>query len=554
MVRSRVVPGLCVLVLGLIGSLQPNVLLGSSGQNPKAAVTGRGAAVPIPSSPTASVLYDQTDNDSGVGIVSQDFEATFDGYDSEGADDFVVPPDTTWAVTSVTTPGVYFNGAGPAEAVNLTIFNDDGGLPGAVACSYPLQTPVDTTGSFVFTLPTPCILGPGTYWLDVQARMDFGSGGEWAWETRGVQGNSPALWRNPGDGFGTGCTSFSPMAPCNAIMAPDFLFSLSGSVILFSPTALAVDPPGGDTANGVLEIGETVSVVPSWSNDTPGAFQLQGTVTEFSGPAGPVYVIDDAAADYGTIAGGATADCASATADCYSIHITGDRPAQHFDAQLTEQPSPSLPTPGLQAPSNAPTPKVWTLHVGGSFGDVPASYQFYRYVETIYHKGVTGGCGAGADYCPDSDVTRAQMAVFLLKSKYGSDYAPPDCTGMVFTDVPCTGGPFDPWIEDLANKSITGGCGGGLYCPANLVTRAQMAVFLLKTEHGPAYKLPGCTGTVFLDVPCTGGIYDAWIEALANEGITGGCGGGNYCPDNPNTRGQMAVFLTKTFDLLLYGP
>ena len=45
-----------------------------------------------------------------------------------------------------------------------------------------------------------------------------------------------------------------------------------------------------------------------------------------------------------------------------------------------------------------------------------------------------------------------------------------------------------------------------------------------------------------------------WIEELATEGITGGCGGGNYCPDAPNTRGQMAVFLVKTFGLELYGP
>ncbi|MEX0878995.1 MAG: hypothetical protein WD451_04605, partial [Thermoanaerobaculia bacterium] len=63
-----------------------------------------------------------------------------------------------------------------------------------------------------------------------------------------------------------------------------------------------------------------------------------------------------------------------------------------------------------------------------------------------------------------------------------------------------------------------------------------------------------CTGTVFTDVPCTGGIFDPWIEDLAARAITGGCGGGNFCPAAPNTRGQMAVFLTKTFGLLLYGP
>jgi len=77
-------------------------------------------------------------------------------------------------------------------------------------------------------------------------------------------------------------------------------------------------------------------------------------------------------------------------------------------------------------------------------------------------------------------------------------------------------------------------------------------VFLLKAEHGSAYTPPGCTG-VFNDVPCPSQFAD-WIEQLADEGITGGCGGGNYCPNDPITRGQMAVFLVKTFKLLLYGP
>jgi hypothetical protein len=78
-----------------------------------------------------------------------------------------------------------------------------------------------------------------------------------------------------------------------------------------------------------------------------------------------------------------------------------------------------------------------------------------------------------------------------------------------------------------------------------------MATFLLKTDQGAGYAPPPCTGTVFLDVPCQGGIFDAWIEDIAARGITGGCGGGNYCPANAVTRAQMAVFLTKTFDLPL---
>jgi hypothetical protein len=78
-------------------------------------------------------------------------------------------------------------------------------------------------------------------------------------------------------------------------------------------------------------------------------------------------------------------------------------------------------------------------------------------------------------------LTRAQMAVFLPKGSLGSIYAPNDCTGLVFADVPCSGSVFDPWIEDLAGRGITGGCGGGAYCPSATSTRGQMAVFLAKT-------------------------------------------------------------------------
>ena len=80
-----------------------------------------------------------------------------------------------------------------------------------------------------------------------------------------------------------------------------------------------------------------------------------------------------------------------------------------------------------------------------------------------------------------------------------------------------------------------------------------MAVFLLTTLEGPAYTPPACTTPTFPDVPCSSG-FATWVDELAARGITAGCGGGNYCPGSPNTRGQMAVFLTTTFGLTLYGP
>jgi hypothetical protein len=511
--------------------------------------TGGRLAVRAPDRPattTDTVLYSQLDNDTGAAYVSQDFETALDQFDSEGADDFVVPPDVSWEINSVTANGQYFNGSGPAAAVNLTIFEDAAGLPGDAACSYPLQTPADSSGSFVFTLPSPCILQSGTYWIDVQVRMDDSAGGEWGWEGRTVVSNSGAVWRNPGDGFGSGCTNFASVATCIS-GGPDFMFSLSGAVVVVTPKALLVDTTGAGNLNGMLEIGETATVAPSWTNNSPDDFALAGSAT-LTGPAGPTYTLDDSSATYGPIAPGGTANCETATGDCYALTITGTRPAQHFDVVLTEQPAPEL---SLAETAGLP-PQVWTLHVGESFNDVGTGNQFYTYIETIFHNGITGGC-AGGGYCPGNSVTRAQMAVFLLKSKLGAAYAPPACNGTVFADVPCTGGIFDPWIEDLANRNLTGGCGGGDFCPDNPVTRAQMAVFLLKTSLGAPYVPPACTGTVFADVTCSGQ-FDAWIEDLSHRSITGGCGGGDFCPNNPNARGQMAVFLTKAFSLVLYGP
>ena len=74
-----------------------------------------------------------------------------------------------------------------------------------------------------------------------------------------------------------------------------------------------------------------------------------------------------------------------------------------------------------------------------------------------------------------------------------------------------------------------------------------MAVFLLKAQKGSSYLPPMCTG-VFTDVACRS-TFANWIEQLYTENIAAGCGGGNYCPLNPNNRGQMAVFITKTFNL-----
>ncbi|MFZ5880414.1 MAG: S-layer homology domain-containing protein [Chloroflexota bacterium] len=180
-----------------------------------------------------------------------------------------------------------------------------------------------------------------------------------------------------------------------------------------------------------------------------------------------------------------------------------------------------------------------------NFADVKGNSAFWPYIEGIYAEGITGGCSTSPDllFCPTQNVSRAQMAVFLVKAKHGTAYTPPDATGL-FDDVPASHWAAD-YIEQLVADGITAGCGGGNYCPDAFVTRAEMAVFLL-TANG---VVPGlASGAVFDDVPLAHWAAK-WIEELHAQGITGGCDASNYCPDEYVTREQMAVFLSVTFGI-----
>jgi subtilisin family serine protease len=121
-----------------------------------------------------------------------------------------------------------------------------------------------------------------------------------------------------------------------------------------------------------------------------------------------------------------------------------------------------------------------------TFADVPPTYWAYAYIEQFATLGITTGCGtndAGQRlFCPDRNVTRAEMAVFIDRAKgYGT---PPTPKGQTFADVSP-----DYWayafIEQFAQLGITTGCGADgqgrrLYCPDRNVTRAEMAVFIIR--------------------------------------------------------------------------
>ena len=123
----------------------------------------------------------------------------------------------------------------------------------------------------------------------------------------------------------------------------------------------------------------------------------------------------------------------------------------------------------------------------GIFDDVPADHPYAGYIEQLYNEGKVVGCSIDPPlYCPDRDITRVEMAVFILRAMFGTDYEPPLPTG-IFVDMPKTGGPDEhwgiEWAEDLYKKGISSGCCESplKFCPERPVTRDQMAVFILRS-------------------------------------------------------------------------
>ena len=164
------------------------------------------------------VLYDQTDNLSGDSFPSQNFQESWDDRDCQGADDFVVPDGETWEVAQVDVIGAYrADQQNPVETANLYLYADASGAVGAEIEAFVdiAVDDKDEDGDWSVVLPEAVTLVAGTYWVSVNVNMDLivdGVGdGQWFWTKQATKKpvGGELHWRNPGDGFGTGCTEWS---------------------------------------------------------------------------------------------------------------------------------------------------------------------------------------------------------------------------------------------------------------------------------------------------------------------------------------------------------
>jgi len=170
-----------------------------------------------------------------------------------------------------------------------------------------------------------------------------------------------------------------------------------------------------------------------------------------------------------------------------------------------------------------------------------AGSMFLNAIEWLATEGITAGCNPPANnlFCPKDNVTRGQMAAFLVRALGLTDPG----LGDLFVDD--DNSVFASAIDKLATAGITAGCNPPVndrYCPDDNVTRGQMAAFLVRalglTDPGP--------GNLFIDDDNS--VFASSIDKLATAGITRGCNppdNDRFCPDDRVTRGQMAAFLQR---------
>ncbi len=178
------------------------------------------------------------------------------------------------------------------------------------------------------------------------------------------------------------------------------------------------------------------------------------------------------------------------------------------------------------------------INVYSKFIDVLPDHPFRNEINWMKTEKITSGCSnGGIFFCPDANVKRDQMASFLAKAAgwtpyWGVDY---------FSDD--DGNVHEGYINRIKQKGVTSGCGGTNYCPNNLVTRGQMATFLCKAKGwGPYWGVD-----YFSDDDDS--VFEGYINRIKQKGITSGCGGDKFCPNNYVPRKHMAAFLYRTFEL-----
>jgi hypothetical protein len=225
--------GLCAIAAG-IASAEPNRLADGRVAN---------AHVPAPAG-TLTVLYDQSAPPGSSGEYYTNADPPPDqAYASEGADDFEIADADGWTVAEFNFDVGFVQESGDLYTgtpnYNVHVYADAGGMPGDVSLcggdDIPgtRLTPDSNQGIIVVPMPQPCLLPVGHYWVSFSIILAIPPSGMWGFSGSPSEILDAAMWRNPGNGFGTGCTSWEPALGCLGGFSggfPAFHFQVVGNL------------------------------------------------------------------------------------------------------------------------------------------------------------------------------------------------------------------------------------------------------------------------------------------------------------------------------------
>jgi hypothetical protein len=287
--------------------------------------------------------------------------------------------------------------------------------------------------------------------------------------------------------------------------------------------------------NVIASVGSATVAFPLTNNTSSCVYTVTGGPVAFASNGGSVTL--NVAVNFGTCQWAASTDSAS-WVSLSSAGATGPG-----SVTVTVAPNSSgAPRSGnvFVAGQDFPVTEDETMQV---FNDVPPSAYYFDAANLLYTYGITNGCSSPPlDFCPLEDVTRAQMAIFIVRSVWGSTpYTAP--TTQKFVDVPPGSFGYTE-IQELAALGITNGCAANMFCPNDNITREQMAVFIINARLGANQVIEYPSTPYFTDVPPGAFAYDQ-IQRMRQDNITSGCSPTLFCPTENVTRGDMAIFIMR---------
>lgn len=173
-----------------------------------------------------------------------------------------------------------------------------------------------------------------------------------------------------------------------------------------------------------------------------------------------------------------------------------------------------------------------TVQAESFFLDVDENFWAYPYIKDLFDDGYVAGCSTEPLlYCTGMGMNRAEGSVFVVRGENGASFQPTDPDVSPFVDIPVQEW-FAKWVNELNEIGFTSGCGTNeqgedIFCPFDIHTRAEAAVFFYRMVHGADVVPPSPDPNrdfKYDDVPADDSIWsNKWIYAAYDEGIVGDC-------------------------------